>query len=244
MNKNLATNILLVSMAMLMVGCGNIDTQAETAQSVIVSETVATEVPDSTITTETTVSEVEEPMDSTEVGVSSETVPEIQPEVVESIAEQSGITAEDKTMYATASVNIRSSASADSEKLGSLNLNDSVHITGSLESGWKQIDFNGVSAYVSSQYLSDTKIAVPKKDSTVVKSPASQPQEAASSGNKNNVSAPPTQSVPSNDNAFDGDFPVDTQTPEEAAEEVRQAYIDAGWIDEDGNHIDGGNWSQ
>ena len=71
-----------------------------------------------------------------------------------------------ETVYATDTVNIRSSWSAESEKLGSLNKGDSVTRTGiSIEGteaeGWSRIQLSdGRIVYVSNKYLSTTKPAV------------------------------------------------------------------------------------
>lgn len=68
-----------------------------------------------------------------------------------------------ETVYATDTVNIRSSWSAESEKLGSLNKGDSVTRTGiSIEGteaeGWSRIQLSdGRIVYVSNKYLSTTK---------------------------------------------------------------------------------------
>lgn len=68
-----------------------------------------------------------------------------------------------ETVYATDTVNIRSSWSAESEKLGSLNKGDSVARTGiSIEGteaeGWSRIQLSdGRIVYVSNKYLSVTK---------------------------------------------------------------------------------------
>ena len=65
-----------------------------------------------------------------------------------------------ETLYATTTVNVRSSYSTDSDKLGSLAKAQSVKRTGigtGDAAGWSRIEFNGKVAYVSSDYLSATK---------------------------------------------------------------------------------------
>ena len=65
-----------------------------------------------------------------------------------------------ETMYATTAVNVRSSYSTNSDKLGSLTKAQSVTRTGigtGDAGGWSRIEFNGKVAYVSSDYLSATK---------------------------------------------------------------------------------------
>lgn len=239
MSKRYITNVLLISMSILMSGCTPMEVPAET---VIAAEAVFEEA--SGVSTEAIRPSVEALSDKVSVevsgaGVSTEAaaVTAAEPEAVhetKSVAELSGITAADKTMYVVSSVNVRVDATVDSDKLGGLRTGDSVHVTGLVSNKWIRIDYNGVSAYVSGKYLSDIKAEASVKASA----PASVPQETASSV------PPETVAAPVEGNVFDGDFPVSTQTPEEAAEEVRQAFIDAGWIDENGNHIDGGNWTQ
>lgn len=64
----------------------------------------------------------------------------------------------DQTMYATTAVSIRSTSSAEGEKLGDLSFAQEVHVTGrDKNTGWYRIEHDGGSAWVSDSYLSDTK---------------------------------------------------------------------------------------
>lgn len=71
-------------------------------------------------------------------------------------------TSVNETVYATSTVNIREGFSADTDKVGSLGKGQSVKRvgigTGDAE-GWSQVEFNGQTAYISSEYLSLTKPA-------------------------------------------------------------------------------------
>ena len=71
-------------------------------------------------------------------------------------------TSVNETVYATTTVNIREGFSADTDKVGSLSRGQSVKRvgigTGDAE-GWSQVEFNGQTAYISSEYLSLTKPA-------------------------------------------------------------------------------------
>ena len=69
-----------------------------------------------------------------------------------------------KTMYAKQSVNLRSGPSTDYEKVGSLNTNDEVVVTGQANNGWYRIDYNGGVAFVSDNYLSDAKVEIALPD--------------------------------------------------------------------------------
>lgn len=68
-----------------------------------------------------------------------------------------------ETVYATGTVNIRASYTADSEKLGSLSAGDSatrtgIAIAGTEAEGWSRIQLSdGTVVYISNQYLSTTK---------------------------------------------------------------------------------------
>lgn len=80
---------------------------------------------------------------------------------------------ETRTMYATSSLNVRSAASADAEKLGTFAAGDSITVISS-ENGWSKIDYNGTEAYVASDYLSDTQ---PTAAPAATQAPASSDQQ-------------------------------------------------------------------
>ena len=76
--------------------------------------------------------------------------------------DQSDITSLSSTMYSKGDVNVRKGPSTDYEKIGALTLNQEVKITGQSKStGWYRIEFNGGEGYVSSSYLSNSKITTP-----------------------------------------------------------------------------------
>ena len=61
-----------------------------------------------------------------------------------------------KTMYvATDTLNVRDSWLASSTKVGTLKRNQAVTVTGSCSNGWYRIQYDGHTAYVSGQYLSN-----------------------------------------------------------------------------------------
>lgn len=61
-----------------------------------------------------------------------------------------------ETVYATDSVNVRSSYSTSSSVIGSLEKGDSITRTGK-SSSWSRVTYNGRTAYISSQYLTTEK---------------------------------------------------------------------------------------
>ena len=78
------------------------------------------------------------------------------------------------TMYATQTVNIRTLPSTDGEKVGSLSTNQEIAITGQCnETSWYRFEYNGVAAYVSNSYISDTKIEVAAAEPAANTEPAS-----------------------------------------------------------------------
>lgn len=68
----------------------------------------------------------------------------------------------DAIMYAKQTVNIRNLPSTNGTKVGALSANDEITVTGQCnETGWYRFEYNGSIAYVSNNYVSDTKIEVP-----------------------------------------------------------------------------------
>lgn len=62
------------------------------------------------------------------------------------------------TVYATKSMNVRSSWSTSSSKIGGLSKNQSVKRTGIGSNGWSRIIYNGQTAYVSTALITTTEI--------------------------------------------------------------------------------------
>ena len=90
----------------------------------------------------------------------------------------------DETVYATAGVNIRAKASADSEKVGSLATNSSIHRTGKTDNGWSRVEFGGKTGYIKSDYLTTEK---PKVETTA-ETTASSEQTESSAGSSSSSS--------------------------------------------------------
>ena len=111
----------------------------------------------------------EKPAGAEEPAQQAETQPAPQPETQAQPAEaqqpaqentQPAVAEVNDTVYATSGVNIRSAASKDSEKLGSLAAGQSAARTGKTENGWSRVDVGGVTGYVNSKYLTTEKPAV------------------------------------------------------------------------------------
>lgn len=117
----------------------------------------------------------EEDTENTEANKQTEAIEEEQPVTIEESTindivptdteetetEKTDITPLDKIMYASAEVNIRSGASTEYEKTGSLSINEEVQVTGSI-TGWYEVEINGTKGYVSDKYLSDSKVEIPQ----------------------------------------------------------------------------------
>lgn len=81
------------------------------------------------------------------------------------------ITALDKTMYATSAVNTRSGPSTEYERVGGLTTNEEVHVIGQSNlTSWFQIDVDGVTQFVSNNYLADAKVEVQQPAQTTTQS--------------------------------------------------------------------------
>lgn len=82
------------------------------------------------------------------------------------------------TMYVQSPVNVRSGPSVDFDKLGSLSTNQEVKVTGRCsETGWYEIDFNGITGYVSDEYLGLEKAPEPQPEQQSTQQPAQQPEQ-------------------------------------------------------------------
>ena len=70
------------------------------------------------------------------------------------------VTDMEKTMYVQRSVNVRSGPGTGYDKIGALNTNDEVKITGQTDNGWYRIEYKGNVGFVSNNYLGDAKVVV------------------------------------------------------------------------------------
>ena len=120
-------------------------------------------------------------------------------------------TSVNETVYATSTVNIREGFSADTDKVGSLGRGQSVVRTGigtGDAEGWSQVEFNGQTAYISSDYLSTVKPEAPSSSSNNSGSQTSQ----ESSGGQTSQSKPSSGSQSSSGQQSSGSSGGQTQT--------------------------------
>lgn len=174
MKKKIATLILTAAMAASFAGCGKtaeppqvaevpaqVESSAPAEESAEPAKTEETPAPKESTTPEATT----EP--GTEFAVASTTtptpVPTVEPTPVPTEEPKAAYTYTDKSgvMYAKSSVNVRNLPSTDGEKVGALNMNDVVTVTGVCnETGWYRFELNGQEAYVSGNYLQASKVQV------------------------------------------------------------------------------------
>jgi uncharacterized protein YgiM (DUF1202 family) len=157
-------------------------------------------------------------------------------------------TSVNETVYATTTVNIREGFSADTDKVGSLGRGQSVVRTGigtGDAEGWSEVEFNGQTAYISSEYLSLTKPAAQSSGSnsgsggqTSQSKPStgtsSGQQSSGSSGGQTQTQQPSDGQNSGNESWRDSVLPPEMQSkPDEWLDEAEGAGKD-----HDGSFVD------
>ena len=187
---------LSLSLVLSLTACGgSIDNAASNTQNTTTPE-VSQSVESSTPTPEQTTPETTPTPESVSTPAQENTT---APQETDSL-----FTDCSETMYATTTVNVRSSYSTNSDKLGSLTKAQSVKRTGigtGAAAGWSRIEFNGKVAYVSSDYLSATKPQVSTgsnggSSSGQTSKPSSKPSTGGNSGSSSGSSGGSTAPVP------------------------------------------------
>lgn len=87
-----------------------------------------------------------------------------------------------KTMYATASVRVRSSYSTSSEVIAGLKNGEKIEVTGESENGWMRVNYNGHVGYVAKSYLTETPPATTAEASGQTGSTSSGTSSGSQSG--------------------------------------------------------------
>ena len=146
-------------MVLGLVACSPTDPEPTDTSTPEVTEPADTSEPEQTAPAEP---DDQEPQETAETTADTETEV-VEPAEAPVEAEPTySFTSVNETVYATTTVNIREGFSADTDKVGSLGRGQSVKRvgigTGDAE-GWSQVEFNGQTAYISSDYLSLTKPA-------------------------------------------------------------------------------------
>lgn len=137
-----------------------------------------------------------------------------------------------ETVYATGTVNIRASYTADSDKLGSLSVGQSVtrtgtSIAGTEAEGWSRVELSdGTTAYISNKYLSTTKpVAQQPSGGSTQGKPSGQTQQQQ-------PTQQPTQQQPSGQPSGSTDAEVDMDA---WAARRHQMAVEQGYQGTDGS---------
>ena len=169
---------LTLALALSLTACGQPKAEQPTdpAPSTLAPEPIATPEPIKDTTPEP------EPEQTPAAPVETEdTQPpeETEAQEVESQVEQVQLFTDcNETVYATGTVNIRASYTADSNKLGSLSVGQSIvrtgtSIAGTEAEGWSRVELSdGTVAYISSKYLSTTKPVVQQQQQQQTSKPS------------------------------------------------------------------------
>lgn len=117
-------------------------------------------------------------------------------EIIEISEIESNAVTMNKLMYAMKSVNVRKGPSTDYEKIGSLKTNEEVTVIGKADTGWYEIMYNGKTAYVSDNFLSDDKV------------------EVVTSGNINSASSSNMDNTLEDSDYYIVSYDIDTSVPD------------------------------
>ena len=154
MKRKIVIAVIMI-FATIIAGCG-VNTQTEpenTYQDSMQSETCLSEsMKESEFETES-VSATESITETESVTEPDTPLEPEEPEIVYTYREL------DSTMWATATVNVRSLPSTEGKKLGVLYYGDELQVTGQCnETGWYRVIYKGQTSYVSNKYLTDEKV--------------------------------------------------------------------------------------
>ena len=158
MRKKLFT-LLVATLSVMKIGCSEKETEMQEVDKEVIEETV------NTVGNQESPEEVTEEVTEETDEVATEEKPAVEEvteeEVTETVPTEYTYADMDSTMYVQKTVNVRDLPSTNGAKLGSLSINDEIHVTGQCnETSWYRFDFNGKVAYVSNSYVSTEKVAV------------------------------------------------------------------------------------
>ena len=171
-SKELIVAVVLV-LTLAMVACtGTAEATSETlssqdvsleGNSEIISEEADSQVeeisevgsPSSEESTETVSEETPAETGETVSEEASESVEVVSEEVSEPEEPEYTVENYDAVLFVKKAVNVRKGPSTDYEKIGGLGKGEQIQVTGIADTGWYQIQYNDVVAYVSSSYLMD-----------------------------------------------------------------------------------------
>lgn len=122
------------------------------------------------------------------------------------------------TVYATKSMNVRSSWSTSSSKIGGLSKNQAVTRTGIGSNGWSRITYNGQTAYVSTALITTTK---PQEDEDIPEDDSDNPEDSEiDSENNSDTENPDEENTDEEDTENDDSELLTEKTDEEIYKEI------------------------
>lgn len=196
--KTIAALIVTGAMVLGLSACG---TNGATSDKADNNQSTSTPTVTEPVDTSSQTKEVEETTPDTaettpvsQEETQQETQPTAQSQEENPVPEEVGpkFTEVNETVYATTSVNVRSSYSADSDKVGNLSSGASATRTGVGDNGWSRIVYGDSVAYVSSDYLTTTKPST-NTGSTQTSKPSTG-SSSSSGGTQSGSTNKPTQS--------------------------------------------------
>ena len=220
-SNRIAALALTGVMVLGLVACSPTDPEPTDTSTPEVTEPADTSEPEQTAPAEP---DDQEPQETAETTADTETEV-VEPAEAPVEAEPTySFTSVNETVYATTTVNIREGFSADTDKVGSLGKGQSIKRvgigTGDAE-GWSEVEFNGQTAYISSDYLSLTKPAAQSSGSNSGSSggQTSQSKPSSSGGQTQQPSQPSSGQSSGNQSSSGGSGGL---TEEELGDLIRQ----------------------
>lgn len=111
------------------------------------------------------------------------------------------------TMYTNTNCNIRALPDASSDLIGTAAVNTGITVVGVTDTGWSQIEFNGVVCYIKSSLLSESEVAVASPE--VPETPQAPQAQSSSGGSVNeNIDIDALFGNPSSGIQTAGDLPT------------------------------------
>lgn len=215
-NRKLFKSAIIITTALLFVGCGDkiepVDAEATgTVSEESIEDSLESIEPTPSPTVEPTAEPEEESVESSSVEESSDaseseesSAVEDSSEVADNESQSTGIEIVeelDKNMYTQNACNARVGDSTDYEKVASLGQGTSVHVTGRTANNWYRVDLNNEVVYISGSLLGDSLPVVQQQASG---------GDNSGSGNSNNGGGSTGDSGSSGGDGGFEDVPVGT----------------------------------
>lgn len=215
MRQRIIIGGVCLALALSLAGCGGqtAPEPQEPKQEVQQAEPVSMETPAPPIE----VKPEAEPEDMAPADMQTDEVEDNETAPVEEVQAVDLFTTVNETVYATGTVNIRESWTADSSKVGSLNTGNSITRTGigkGEADGWSRVSLSdGSVAFINNNYLSTTKPVVQQQQASSGKSGGGQSgQSGGSGGQSGSQGGGQTQQTPAPAPAQQNEIPAPADT--------------------------------